>query len=83
MKKMIILLLPALLFSASPFETSVPKSFNTSVFETKETKENTQASKNSKITCKYVCDKRVYTEQKISDAVEFYKKTREYDLSSY
>ncbi len=81
MKKRVILLFPALLFAISPFETPLPNSFNTSLYNTKETKENIQASKNSKITCRYICNKRVYNEQKISDAVGFYKKTRDYNLS--
>jgi len=80
MKKKFILFLPVLIFATSPFETPPPNSFNTSLYNTKETKENTQASKNSKITCRYICDKKIYNEQKISEAVEFYKKTRDYNL---
>ena len=30
--------------------------------------------KNPKITCRVVCDRRVYKEQQIAEAVEFYKK---------
>ncbi|MDD3443346.1 hypothetical protein [Sulfurimonas denitrificans] len=45
-----------------------------SVYETKKSEQNLQASKNIKVTCRLVCDKKVYQEQKISDAIEFYKK---------
>ena len=84
MRKILLLLLlfPILLFATSPFETPEPNSFDTSIYNTKETKETLQASNNSKIKCRYICDKKIYTQQKISDAVEFYKKTRNYTLSS-
>ena len=48
------------------------------VFETRETKENKMASENEKIKCRYVCDKRVYKEQKIHEAVSFYKNSKEH-----
>jgi hypothetical protein len=48
------------------------------VFETKKTKENRMASENEKIKCRYVCNKKVYKEQKIHEAVSFYKNSKEY-----
>lgn len=78
MKKILFLLLAMLAYAHSPFESPKPKSFDTSVYDTKIGEENIQASKNSKIRCRYVCDKKVYKEQKISDAIEFYKKSRNY-----
>ena len=48
------------------------------VFETKKTKENKMASENEKIKCRYVCDKKVYKEQKIQEAVSFCKNSKEY-----
>ncbi len=74
MKKLLFLLFPMLLFAASPFETEKSKSFNLSVFDTKRDVVNTQAINNNKIRCRYVCDKKLYKEQKIADAISFYKK---------
>jgi len=78
--KTLILLLPVLIFAFSPFESPKSNSFDTSVYNTKESKENVEASKNEQIRCRYVCDKKVYKEQKISDAIEFYKRTRNYNF---
>ncbi|WP_246032205.1 hypothetical protein [Sulfurimonas crateris] len=52
-----------------------------SAYETKKSELNVMAGNNSKIKCRYVCDKKVYKEQKISDALEFYKNSREYSFS--
>jgi len=78
MMKITILLTPILLFGISPFESPKPNVFNTSAYETKPSKENKQASNNKKIKCRYVCDKRVYKEKQISDAVSFYKGNKDY-----
>jgi len=72
--KILILFAPILLLALSPFESPKPNVFNTSVYETKETKETNMASKNEKINCRYVCDKKIYKEQQISNAVSYYKK---------
>ena len=74
MKKFIILILPIALMALSPFETPKPNSFNLSVFDTKKSEENIKATNNPKIKCRYVCDKKVYREQKMADAIFFYKK---------
>lgn len=55
--------------------------FDMSVFEKKKEMANEQASNNSKIRCRYVCDKKLYREQKISEAIEFYKNSREYGFN--
>jgi len=73
-----MILLPVLLFGMSPFESPKPNSFNLSAFETKATVENEKASENKKIKCRKICDKKIYNEQKIADAVGFYKNSREY-----
>ncbi len=78
MIKVLILLLPILLFALSPFESEKPKRFNTSAYETKKSEINRQALKNKKVTCRYVCDKKIYKEQQISDAVSFYKGDKNY-----
>lgn len=72
--KYLLLLLPLLLIARSPFETLNIKDMDLSAYETKKSEQNLQASKNIKVTCRLVCDKKVYKEQKISDAIEFYKK---------
>jgi hypothetical protein len=79
--KILFLLMPLLLSALSPFESKSKNYFDTSVYDTKKSKENTQAAKNLKITCRYVCDKKVYKEQKISDAVGFYKKSTDYNFN--
>ena len=72
-----MIFLPLLLFGDSPFESPEPNSFNLSVFETKETVKNKKASENEKIKCRKICDKKIYNEKKIADAVGFYKNSKE------
>lgn len=78
MIKLSFLLLPLLLVAQTPFDTVAAKNIDMSAYETKKSEANFQASKNMKVTCRLVCDKRVYKEQKISDAIEFYKNSKEY-----
>ena len=78
MNKIILIFLPALLFAISPFESPEPNMFELSAYETKKSVENIEASNNPKIKCRLVCDKKIYKEQKISDAVEFYKNSKDY-----
>lgn len=78
--KLQILLFPLLLIAGSPFE-SKRHSFDMSAYETKKSELNVMAGNNSKIKCRYVCDKKVYKEQQISDALEFYKNSKEYSFS--
>jgi hypothetical protein len=52
--------------------------FSSSLYETKASKENYDAMKNRKIKCRTVCDKKLYKEQKIEDAVSFYKNSKNY-----
>ena len=73
MKKLLILLLPILVMAISPFETPRLYNLDFSKFDTKRTKENMQAIDNKTIACRYVCDKKIYKEQKIADAIFFYK----------
>ena len=79
MMKTLIFLLPVCIFAFDSFESPDINIFDTSVYDTKERVENRQAIKNVQIKCRYVCDKKIYKEQKISEAVEFYKRTRNYD----
>ncbi len=52
-----------------------------SMFETKKDEVNVDAQKNQKVRCRVVCDKKIYKEQKISEAIEFYKKSTDYKFS--
>lgn len=60
----------------SPFETPESNNFNLSMFDTKKSEVNVKAANNNKVKCRYVCDKKIYTEQKIAEAISFYKKTK-------
>ena len=71
-----ILILPIILFARGPFDTPAPKSFNLSMFNTKISDLNKQVINNPKIRCRYVCDKKVYKEQKIAEAISFYKNSK-------
>ncbi len=51
------------------------------IYETKLSKENHDALNNPKIKCRLVCDKKIYTEQKIADAISFYKNSKYYKFS--
>ena len=51
------------------------------IYEKKTSQENAEAMKNEKIKCRLVCDKKVYKEQKIADAVSFYKNNKNYNFS--
>lgn len=81
-KLILFIALQISLLAESPFESPKPNFFDTTVYETKKNQENIKASKNSQITCRYVCDKKIYKEQRISDAVEFYKTSRDYSSIS-
>ncbi len=48
-------------------------------FEKKCSSESKKAMENEKVKCRWVCDKRIYKEQRIAEAIEFYKKTRDYN----
>ncbi len=78
MIRLFYIIFPLLMFASSPFDTKEAKKFNLSAFEKKKSIENKKASENEKIKCRLVCDKKVYKEQKISDAVEFYKNSTDY-----
>lgn len=82
MIKILILLLPVFLLAFSPFDSPEPNHFNTSVYDTKVTNESKKVSKNKKITCRCVCDKRVYKEQRIAAAVSFYRESENYKFTS-
>lgn len=76
MKQLSILLFPLALFASSPFESPKDHNFNLSVFNTEQKVKVEEKIHKSKIKCRYVCDKKIYKEQKIAEAVSFYKKTK-------
>ncbi|MFA5234867.1 MAG: hypothetical protein WC390_10750 [Sulfurimonas sp.] len=77
MIKLLFLLAPLMLLAQTPFDT-IAKNVDVSAYEKKKSKEVEQASKNMKVTCRLVCDKKVYKEQRISEAIEFYKNSKDY-----
>jgi len=68
MKKVLFLLLPIALFCEH-------------IHDTKLTKANRDAIENKKIKCRMVCDKKIYKEQKIADAISFYKESKYYKFT--
>ncbi|RLA79500.1 MAG: hypothetical protein DRG78_12845 [Epsilonproteobacteria bacterium] len=68
MNKLFLLLISAILLSSSNFETKVSR-------------ENRAAMENKKIKCRWVCDKKLYKEQKIADAISFYKNSKDYKFT--
>ena len=71
--KILLIIFPLSLLAVSPLESPKEKHFNLSVFNTKKTEENVQVIKNKKINCRYICDKKIYKEQRIAKAISFYK----------
>ena len=68
MNKLILLLFSTMLLSNSNFETKVSR-------------ENREAMENKKVKCRWVCDKKLYKEQKIADAISFYKNSKDYKFT--
>jgi hypothetical protein len=48
------------------------------LYEPALTQENRAAMQNKKIKCRWVCDKKIYKEQKIAEAISFYKESKYY-----
>jgi len=68
MKNLLYLLLGSLLYAETHFETKLSK-------------ENKEAMQNKKVKCRWVCDKKLYKEQKIAEAISFYKNSKDYNFS--
>jgi len=68
MKILIILIITTLLFGEKIYETKVCDA-------------NIKAMQNKKIKCRWVCDKKIYKEQKIREAVLFYKNSKDYKFT--
>lgn len=79
MEKLLLIMMFFVLSQAGgPFDTPQDKVFDMSAFNTKPNKENVKASKNQKVICRVVCDKKIYKEQVIGDAISFYKSSKRY-----
>lgn len=76
-----LLLLPAILPAAEPICTPKESHLEIPAFDTKAGSLNAQASKNEKIKCRVVCDKKVYKEREIADAILFYKNSKDYKFT--
>jgi len=50
-------------------------------FEKELTKENRVAMENEKVKCRWVCDKKLYKEQKIAEAISYYKNSKEHNFT--
>lgn len=82
MKKIVLILLFCIVVSGdSPFETLKPKSFDLSCFDTLNSVATQIVPESQQIRCRYVCDKRLYKEQKIAEAILFYKSSKDYNKS--
>ncbi len=55
--------------------------FGEKIYETKVCDVNKKAMQNKKIKCRWVCDKKIYNEQKIKEAVLFYKNSKDYKFT--
>jgi len=69
MKYLIYLILPLLVNAQSPFESTTTQ---THLNSTK-----------SKIKCRQVCDKKIYKEKVITDAITFYINSKYYSFNTY
>jgi len=55
--------------------------FGERIYETKVSNTNRKVMQNKKIKCRWVCDKKIYKEQKIREAVLFYKNSKTYKFT--
>jgi len=69
MKKILFLIfVPCILAAANIYESHISEP-------------NKAAMENKKIKCRWVCDKKLYKEQKIAEAIEFYKNSKDYKFT--
>ena len=79
MRWLIYLTLPLFLYAQSPFESVFTAPHKTSMFNTKIDKK----IKDKKIMCRIVCDKKIYREQVIREAIAFYTNSKDYSFNTY
>lgn len=63
------------------FFLTITSLFSQTQFEPKISPENKEAMENQKIKCRWVCDKKIYKEQKIAEAISFYKNSKDYKFT--
>lgn len=68
MKMLLLLLTTTLLFGEKIYETRVSNA-------------NKKAMENERVKCRWVCDKKIYKEQKIAQAISFYKNSKYYKFT--
>lgn len=83
MKCLIYLTLPLLLNAQSPFESVATAPHMADMFNSTKNKIYIKVSENEKIKCRYVCDKKIYREQVIADAIAYYINSKDYSFSTY
>jgi hypothetical protein len=55
--------------------------FATTHHERRSSQENSATIQNKKLQCRKVCDKKIYKEKKIEEAVSFYKNSKNYKFN--
>lgn len=59
-----------------PFDSKEPVSYDLSIFNSNHKIEDERAFKNSQIRCRKVCDKKMTVEQRMLEAITFYRDSR-------
>jgi hypothetical protein len=67
-KKILFLLLPTLLFCEK-------------IHKTDQSESDSIVHENRKIKCRWICDKRLYREKQIAEAISFYKNSKYYKFN--
>ncbi len=81
MNMIFLLLFAVILFVAAPVGAHEGIYFDLPALEAKANSLNAQASKHEKIKCRVVCDKKIYKERKIEEAILFYKNSKDYKFT--
>ena len=68
----------SVLTAKSPFETPASSNYDLSVFNSDLGKKVENASKEGKVRCRIVCDKKIHKTQLIAKAINFYKRSSAY-----
>jgi len=83
MRWLIYLILPLFLNAQSPFDSIITPPHQADIFNSSKNKLYIRVSENEKIRCRYVCDKKLYKEQVIADAITFYINSKDYSFKIY
>lgn len=55
--------------------------FGERIYDSKYSSTNKKAMQNPKIKCRMVCDKKLYRQQEIEEAISFYKNSKSYQFT--